>query len=112
MVIDALAARMTNGKARYDDGGKMAAAAQVNPALLAWMMQDEYLKRTPPKTTGREMYGDAYVEQLLKKANELDVPLGDVLATATRFTAECISAGVRDYCPVKPDRMIVGGAAA
>lgn len=94
---------------RYDDGGKMAAAAQVNPALLAWMMQDEYLKRTPPKTTGREMYGDAYVEQLLKKANELDVPLGDVLATATRFTAECISAGVRDYCPVKPDRMIVGG---
>ena len=33
----------------------------------------------------------------------------DVLATATRFTAECISAGVRDYCPVKPDRMIVGG---
>ena len=43
----------------------MAAAAQVNPALLAWMMQDEYLKRTPPKTTGREMYGDAYVEQLL-----------------------------------------------
>ena len=57
----------------------------------------------------REMYGDAYVEQLLKKANELDVPLGDVLATATRFTAECISAGVRDYCPVKPDRMIVGG---
>ena len=109
MVIDALAARMTNGKVRYDDGGKMAAAAQVNPALLAWMMQDEYLKRTPPKTTGREMYGDAYVEQLLKKANELDVPLGDVLATATRFTAECISAGVRDYCPVKPDRMIVGG---
>ena len=62
MVIDALAARMTNGKARYDDGGKMAAAAQVNSALLAWMMQDEYLKRTPPKTTGREMYGDAYVE--------------------------------------------------
>jgi anhydro-N-acetylmuramic acid kinase len=98
MVIDALAARMTNGKARYDDGGKMA-AAQVNPALLAWMMQDEYLKHTPPKTTGREMYGDAYVEQLLKKANELDVPLGDVLATATRFTAECISAGVRNYCP-------------
>ena len=33
----------------------------------AWMMQDEDLKRTPPKTTGREMYGDAYVEQLLKK---------------------------------------------
>ena len=27
----------------------------------------------------------------------------------SRFTAECISAGVRDYCPVKPDRMIVGG---
>lgn len=109
MVIDALAARMTNGCARYDEGGKMAAAAQVSTPLLAWMMQDDYLKRTPPKTTGREMYGEAYVQKLLQKADELGVVLADVLATATRFTAECIGAGVRDFCPVYPDRMIVGG---
>ena len=109
MVIDALAARMTNGRARYDEGGKMAAAAQVSVPLLAWMMQDDYLKLTPPKTTGREMYGEAYVQKLLQKADELGVVLADVLATATRFTAECIGAGVRDFCPVYPDRMIVGG---
>ncbi len=65
------------------------------------MMQDEYLKRTPPKTTGREMYGDAYVEQLLKKSQRAGCAAGGCAATATRFTAECISAGVRDYCPSK-----------
>ena len=59
MVIDALAARLTDGKARYDAGGKMAASAHVNADLLRWMLRDDYLQTPPPKTTGRERYGAA-----------------------------------------------------
>ncbi|MFQ7727452.1 MAG: anhydro-N-acetylmuramic acid kinase, partial [Ruthenibacterium lactatiformans] len=40
MVMDALAARLTEGKARFDDGGRLAAQGTVNAGLLAWMMQD------------------------------------------------------------------------
>ena len=109
MVMDALAARLTGGKARYDAGGRLAAAGTVRPALLAWMMKDPYLAQKPPKTTGREVYGKAYVDALCAEAETLGVSLSDTLATATRFTAECIRAAVQNFCPVYPDRLIVGG---
>ena len=42
MVMDALAARLTEGKARFDDGGRLAAQGTVNAGLLAWMMPVSY----------------------------------------------------------------------
>ena len=108
-LMDALVERLTNGRQHYDAGGKMAAQGRVDAGLLAFLMQDPYLQRKPPKTTGREAYGAPYLAALLDYAAAHGVSLLDTLATVTRFTAECISAGVRDYCPVKPDRMIVGG---
>lgn len=109
MVMDALAARLTDGKARYDDGGRLAAGGAVHAGLLAWMLRDPYLQTPPPKTTGREVYGAAYVDALCAEASALGCTLTDALATATRFTAECIRVGVERFCPQRPDRLIVGG---
>lgn len=109
MVMDALAARLTDGKARYDDGGRLAAGGAVHAGLLAWMLRDPYLQTPPPKTTGREVYGAAYVDALCAEASALGCALTDALATATRFTAECIRVGVERFCPQRPDRLIVGG---
>jgi len=109
MVMDALAARLTGGQARYDDGGRLAAGGAVNAALLAWMLKDPYLRTPPPKTTGREVYGAAYVDALCAEASALGCTLSDALATATRFTAECIRVGVERFCPQRPQRLIVGG---
>lgn len=109
MVMDALAARLTGGRARYDDGGRMAAGGAVHAALLAWMLDDAYLRVPPPKTTGREAYGAAYVNRLCARADALGCTLADALATATRFTAECIRVGVERFCPERPQRLIVGG---
>lgn len=109
MVMDQLVARMTQGKMRYDEGGAMAARGSVNPTLLAHMMDDPYLRLPPPKTTGREYYGPAYVEALVQYAQEQRVSLTDTLATATRFTAETIADGLRRFAPSMPARLIVGG---
>ena len=106
MVMDALAAKITDGKLGYDDGGRLAAAGKVIPALLERMLQDPYLSRKPPKTTGREYYGKAYVESLLRSG---DYPLVDILATATRFTAESIALSLRRFAPRMPARLVVGG---
>ena len=54
MVIDAVISRLTNGRMTYDDGGAMAAQGKLHPELLRWMMDDPYLSKKPPKTTGRE----------------------------------------------------------
>ena len=109
MVIDQLTERITGGVKRYDENGEMAAAGCVNEALLAWMAQDPFLKKAPPKTTGREDYGAEYIARLTRKAEELRLSPEDLLATTTRFTAVCVKTAVRDFCPVKPDLLIAGG---
>lgn len=112
MVMDALCARITNGQKNYDENGELAAGGTVNSELLNFMMDDEYLRRLPPKTTGREMYGDDYVRKILQKGEQLGLPLVDILATATMFTAKCIQYSVEHFFAVRPDRLIVGGGGA
>ena len=106
MVMDALVSRITDGGLGYDDGGKLAASGHVIPELLAHMLEDPYLTKRPPKTTGREYYGKAYVDALLASC---DCPLTDVLTTATRFTAESIAVELRRFAPRMPARLVVGG---
>lgn len=109
MVMDALVRRLTDGRLAYDGGGQLAAGGRVSKDLLAWMLADPYLEKAPPKTTGREMYGEAYVTRLLARARTLGVGLQDALATATRFTAEAIAAGLERFAPAPPERLVVGG---
>lgn len=112
MVMDALVSRMTDGKQRWDEGGMLAAQGQVSHELLAFLLQDPYLKRKAPKTTGREVYGEDYVNALVAKGRELGVSDLDMLTTATRFTAECIRIAADETSPVHPDCLIVGGGGA
>ena len=109
MVMDQIAERITGGRLRCDEGGALAAAGCCSEALLSWLCRDPYLRRQPPKTTGREAYGKAYTDALMAQAAALSLSGEDVLATATRFTAECIRIAVTDFCPEAPDYLVVGG---
>lgn len=109
MVMDQLVERMTGGAKRYDEGGVLAASGAVSEALLAFLLDDPYLAQKPPKTTGREAYGRAYVERLVEKGRGISLSDADMLATATRFTAECVRIAVERFCPDRPDRLVVGG---
>lgn len=109
MVMDALVSRMTQGRFSYDPEGQLAAQGTVSGVLLDWMLEDEYLSRPLPKTTGRELYGPTYVEVLIKKAEELRLSDKDTLATANAFTAHSISLGIRRFSPEYPSRLVVGG---
>lgn len=109
MVMDVLTVILTQGKQTYDDGGKLAALGRVNDQLLAYMLRDEYLKRKPPKTTGREYYGRRYVQQLMDFCTKHEISLLDCLSTATHFTAESIRIGLTTFATEYPDWLIVGG---
>ena len=107
MVMDQLMERFTDGKQRYDENGAMAAQGRWDESLLAWMLEDPYLKKVPPKSTGREYYGKEYVDKLLHRAWGMNPET--ILATACRFTAECIRAAIESFCPSKPDYLVIGG---
>lgn len=106
MVMDALVSKMTDGELSYDDGGRLAASGHVIPEMLRWMLEDPYLAKEPPKTTGREYFGREYVEKLLAFG---DYPLADILTTATAFTAQSIALSLRRFAPRLPARLVVGG---
>ena len=55
MVIDEVVRRVTDNRYSYDEGGRMASQGRVDERLLAYLMDDEYFRLSPPKTTGREI---------------------------------------------------------
>ena len=106
MVMDALVEKITDGKLSYDDGGRLASSGKVIPEMLRWMLEDPYLEKEPPKTTGREYFGREYVEKLLTFG---DYALVDILTTATAFTAHSIALSLRRFAPRLPARLVVAG---
>ncbi len=109
MVMDAVISELTCGAARWDEGGAFASAGKVNEELLAFLLDDEYVRRIPPKTTGREYYGPEYVRRVMERARGLSLPDHDLMATVTAFTAETIAYSVNHFFPRMPDRLVVGG---
>jgi anhydro-N-acetylmuramic acid kinase len=112
MVIDGLVRRITEGKRHYDRGGAMAARGNVHEALLRQMLRHPFLRRRPPKSTGREQFGQSYCERLYKEARRLKLSAEDMLATATAFTASTIATAYRRFLPRTPDEMILCGGGA
>jgi anhydro-N-acetylmuramic acid kinase len=101
MVIDALAHEYSNGKLRYDHGGKIARSGKLHRELLDELLRDSYYRRKPPKSAGREQYGAEFVSRL--RASGL--PLQDLITTATVLTAATIAQAI----PANVDELIVSG---
>jgi anhydro-N-acetylmuramic acid kinase len=97
MIIDAFAAKLTGGKSRMDRGGGMAARGQVSTGLLGELMHHPYFRRRPPKSTGREEFGAAYIETIDARAGELGVGGDDLMATVTALTAHSIADACRRF---------------
>ena len=66
MLIDAAVERATGGRERFDRGGLRAARGAVDSALLERLMQHPYLRREPPKSTGREEFGAAFLAEIAR----------------------------------------------
>jgi len=107
MIIDRLVFLLTKGKKNFDKGGKISAAGKVNSEILNQMLKHPYLRRKPPKTTGREMFGKEYADAFFKK-----LPNKDIVATATAFTAISIANAYRKFLRAEPDEVILCGGGA
>jgi anhydro-N-acetylmuramic acid kinase len=92
-LIDAVAARCSAGRSRYDVDGRLAAAGRVHQPLLARLLDEPYYRLDPPKTTGKELFHDGYLTAALTAYPGL--PDEDVAATVTALTAQTVAAEVR-----------------
>jgi len=114
IMIDALASRISSGRNRMDRDGRIAARGHVNEALLSDLIRNSYFKRRPPKSTGREEFGDPLLDRIVADARRAGIDDADLLATLTALTARSIADACRRFIiPRGPvDQLIVTGGGA
>ncbi|MBC5637646.1 anhydro-N-acetylmuramic acid kinase [Ornithinibacillus sp. BX22] len=101
MIIDYFARRMTNGEWFYDKNGELAANGSVNHTWLDILLQEPYYKIPPPKSTGRELFGEEYAIKLWNDADKLSINLADRIATITKLTAVTLTNDIKRH--IEPD---------
>jgi anhydro-N-acetylmuramic acid kinase len=114
ILIDALVTRFTRGRQRFDEGARLALKGRSMPELVKQLMRDPYLRLGPPKSTGREYYGEAYVRRIIALGRRYRAKPNDLIRAATLFTALSIAdALIRVVLPkTKVDQLIVSGGGA
>ncbi len=103
MIIDYVMMKLTGKK--FDRNGSMAAKGKVNERLFDFILKaDSFYSAKPPKSTGREHYGEEFSERLLRFGKKL--PAKDTISTVTKFTAYAIYENVKH---LNIDELIVSG---
>lgn len=110
MIIDEACQRLFDKP--YDANGEIAAKGSINNEMLQDLMKHDYINKVPPKTTGREVFGEEYTKDILEKYKY--VKKEDFLATVTMFTAKTISENYKRFILSKYslDKIIIGGGGA
>jgi anhydro-N-acetylmuramic acid kinase len=114
MVIDALVRRATRGRQKFDRNARIATRGRILPALLDSLLQDEYFRLPPPKTTGRERYGEEYVRRFIARREARGASHADLIRTATMLTALSIVDAMNRWVRPRANiaEMIVSGGGA
>jgi anhydro-N-acetylmuramic acid kinase len=114
MLMDALVWHFTRKKQRYDRGARLARQGQVNERLLKELLRDPYLKLGPPKSTGREYYGRAYFQELLRLGKKHRAGPNDLIRTTTEFTVASVVDALKRFVlrKTKIQQLIVSGGGA
>jgi anhydro-N-acetylmuramic acid kinase len=114
MVIDALVRHFTRGRSRFDGNAEMATKGKLLPGLLQTLLRDKYFSKRPPKTAGREQYGEAYLHTLLSHRQALRAKPEDLVRTVTILSAlSIVDAFHRFITPkTKIGELIVSGGGA
>jgi anhydro-N-acetylmuramic acid kinase len=95
---------------RYDDQGRWAAGGQVVPALLGSLMSEPFLKRTPPKSTGRDLFNASWLKSHIDR-HAAGVDPRNVQATLAEFTARAACEALGTHQPDAADLLVCGGGA-
>lgn len=91
----------------YDDGGGWASSGQSNESFVEHLLNDDYFKLTPPKSTGTEYFNPAWLTKNLSDFPFLSAE--DVQASLTTLTALSISDAINAYSDNVDEVIVCGG---
>lgn len=97
---------------KYDKDGAVGQSGKVIPELIQELMSHWFIIAVPPKSTGRDEFGQQYTLDLINRYSS-DLP-EDIVHTLTLFTAKSIAKHVLEIHDVETpvQQVIVGGGGA
>lgn len=106
-LLDGLARRLL-GRA-FDPNGEMAASAAPRPDLLERWLAHPFFSLAPPKSTGRDTFGEAWIDRLLEAEGAGLASPEALLATGVELVARTVARGVREHLPRPPETLWIAG---
>ncbi|MBI4810297.1 MAG: anhydro-N-acetylmuramic acid kinase [Ignavibacteriales bacterium] len=107
MIVDGLMQHFYNKS--FDKNGSIALKGKILPLLENHLVQHLYFKTKPPKSTGRESFGNEFIRAILRKSRREKKE--DVITTATELTALSIYLSYLKFVrpTIKLDELLVSG---
>ena len=114
MVIDALMQQLFSKP--FDRDGKTAARGTPLGPVLRSFLKEEFFRKPPPKSAGREEFGAEYAARFLAACRKVSRKPEDAIASATGLTAVSIADAVQRWVdpitkPAPVDFIVSGGGA-
>jgi anhydro-N-acetylmuramic acid kinase len=113
MIMDDLSHVLTHGRWHYDLNGRMAARGKVLEDILAQALQYPYFRKQPPRSAGREQFGEEFVKRIFLSRFP-GARAEDLLRTANELTAATIAGALRQFVfpRVSVARLVISGGGA
>lgn len=108
-LLDLAMVRLTNGTKTYDQDGQWAAQGKPRQDLVAKWLDHSFFHQSPPKSTGRELFGQDYLAQCWQDMDRVGLGDSDRLATLTELTVASIVHSYRQFCPQMPEEVLLCG---
>ena len=112
-VMDGIVRQLRPGQT-HDVDGVLAARGQPEEALVRALLEDPFFAGPPPKSTGREMFGDAFAAGLVREiqVRRPEATIEDCVATALALTVTSIADQIGRWLPVDGAEVVVSGGGA
>ena len=112
VLLDLAIRHFTDGKRSFDRDGTWAARGKASGTLLKKWLAHPYFSLKPPKSTGRELFGESFFQRILPEMRKARLSRFDVLATLTEFTARALVLNYRLHLRSLPQTVILTGGGA
>ena len=105
LLLDGLMRQATHGQRTIDRNGALASRGCPQDVLVTELLRHPFFARRPPKSTGREEFGEGYIRHVRRVAARHRLSLEDTLASSCVAIAQTI----RQSGSWAVDEVIVGG---
>jgi len=108
-LLDLAVQHFTDGLQTYDKDGEWARSGIACEDLVNQWLRHDFFQASPPKSTGRELFGVDYLESCMVQGEAYNLSPADMLATLTELTAISIVHSYRSFLPQMPDEVLLCG---